>query len=313
MNDKVIDKLLYCSFCGKSQMEVNQLIAGPSVFSCNECTEKMVEIILSKSGDEQAKSFVKRINENERLKEINFSDGMDTVYREISFPPEYRHAGITILNNFSSLVRDKYSEENVKILIQQEHNKVVLIIESEQGELKERIEETLHTYGLVLSGEVPIDSLTDDPIKIAELNQQLRIARLQLENQKELLSIEQKHNRQLENKSASIEKQYKEMMSLLSDSMKTKDDENTFLRMLVEMSASCQSDIASKSLNSLIHIIETKTEDKGDEVIENMQKLHVDAPDIYERIRNFSESSIAGVTGNSIYAWVLSIINAIPK
>ena len=31
------DKLLYCSFCGKSQHEVKKLIAGPSVFVCNEC------------------------------------------------------------------------------------------------------------------------------------------------------------------------------------------------------------------------------------------------------------------------------------
>ena len=31
------EKLLYCSFCGKSQHEVKKLIAGPSVFICDEC------------------------------------------------------------------------------------------------------------------------------------------------------------------------------------------------------------------------------------------------------------------------------------
>ncbi|HET7930489.1 MAG TPA: ClpX C4-type zinc finger protein, partial [Rhodanobacteraceae bacterium] len=30
-------KILYCSFCGKSQHEVRKLIAGPSVFICDEC------------------------------------------------------------------------------------------------------------------------------------------------------------------------------------------------------------------------------------------------------------------------------------
>jgi ATP-dependent Clp protease ATP-binding subunit ClpX len=34
------DKLLYCSFCGKSQHEVKKLIAGPSVFICDECVER---------------------------------------------------------------------------------------------------------------------------------------------------------------------------------------------------------------------------------------------------------------------------------
>jgi ATP-dependent Clp protease ATP-binding subunit ClpX len=43
--DKKGDKLLYCSFCGKSQHEVRKLIAGPSVFVCDECVELCNEII----------------------------------------------------------------------------------------------------------------------------------------------------------------------------------------------------------------------------------------------------------------------------
>jgi len=39
------DKLLYCSFCGKSQHEVQRLIAGPQVFICNECVELCNDII----------------------------------------------------------------------------------------------------------------------------------------------------------------------------------------------------------------------------------------------------------------------------
>ena len=47
-------KLLYCSFCGKSQHEVRKLIAGPSVFICDECVELCNDIIreeLEESGD----------------------------------------------------------------------------------------------------------------------------------------------------------------------------------------------------------------------------------------------------------------------
>lgn len=39
------DKVLYCSFCGKSQHEVKKLIAGPSVFVCDECVELCNDII----------------------------------------------------------------------------------------------------------------------------------------------------------------------------------------------------------------------------------------------------------------------------
>ena len=38
-------KLLYCSFCGKSQHEVRKLIAGPSVFICDECVDLCNDII----------------------------------------------------------------------------------------------------------------------------------------------------------------------------------------------------------------------------------------------------------------------------
>jgi len=44
-NDEDSGKLLYCSFCGKSQHEVRKLIAGPSVFVCDECVELCNDII----------------------------------------------------------------------------------------------------------------------------------------------------------------------------------------------------------------------------------------------------------------------------
>ena len=44
-------KLLYCSFCGKSQHEVRKLIAGPSVFVCDECVELCNDIIREEMQD----------------------------------------------------------------------------------------------------------------------------------------------------------------------------------------------------------------------------------------------------------------------
>lgn len=39
------ENTLYCSFCGKAKNEVEHLIAGPSVFICDECVELCVGII----------------------------------------------------------------------------------------------------------------------------------------------------------------------------------------------------------------------------------------------------------------------------
>ena len=55
-------KLLYCSFCGKSQHEVRKLIAGPSVFICDECVELCNDIIreeLEESADSSQDSLPK--------------------------------------------------------------------------------------------------------------------------------------------------------------------------------------------------------------------------------------------------------------
>ena len=44
-SDKPEKNDLYCSFCGKSQHEVKKLIAGPTVFICDECVELCMDII----------------------------------------------------------------------------------------------------------------------------------------------------------------------------------------------------------------------------------------------------------------------------
>lgn len=49
-------KLLYCSFCGKSQHEVRKLIAGPSVFICDECVDLCNDIIREEVQEAQAES-----------------------------------------------------------------------------------------------------------------------------------------------------------------------------------------------------------------------------------------------------------------
>ena len=50
--------ILYCSFCGKSQHEVRKLIAGPTVFICDECVELCMDII--KEDNKNSKSKIKK-------------------------------------------------------------------------------------------------------------------------------------------------------------------------------------------------------------------------------------------------------------
>jgi len=69
MSDKSDDKLLYCSFCGKSQHEVRKLIAGPSVFVCDECVELCNDIIKDELQEEAASFGTNELPKPKQLKE----------------------------------------------------------------------------------------------------------------------------------------------------------------------------------------------------------------------------------------------------
>ena len=66
MPEKNNKNILYCSFCGKSQHEVRKLIAGPTVFICDECVELCMDIIK----EENKSSFIKHQDGAPSPKEI---------------------------------------------------------------------------------------------------------------------------------------------------------------------------------------------------------------------------------------------------
>ena len=57
MSNKNNKNILYCSFCGKSQHEVKKLIAGPTVFICDECVELCMDIIKEENKDSLVKYY----------------------------------------------------------------------------------------------------------------------------------------------------------------------------------------------------------------------------------------------------------------
>ena len=81
------EKLLYCSFCGKSQHEVRKLIAGPSVFICDECIELCNDIIreetASDKGGKGAKSDLPTPREIRQILD-QYVIGQDTAKKILS-------------------------------------------------------------------------------------------------------------------------------------------------------------------------------------------------------------------------------------
>ena len=78
------EKLLYCSFCGKSQHEVRKLIAGPSVFICDECIELCNDIIREETqGSDAAKGAKSDLPVPHEIRDIldQYVIGQDTAKR----------------------------------------------------------------------------------------------------------------------------------------------------------------------------------------------------------------------------------------
>jgi len=64
------DKILYCSFCGKSQSEVRKLIAGPSVYVCDECVDLCNDIITEELANDDLEEGEEREHRLPKPKEI---------------------------------------------------------------------------------------------------------------------------------------------------------------------------------------------------------------------------------------------------
>jgi len=60
-------KTLHCSFCGKSQYDLNKLIAGPAVFICDQCVTTCVDVLRDSGGVSSApvqrRRFVDRVRD----------------------------------------------------------------------------------------------------------------------------------------------------------------------------------------------------------------------------------------------------------
>jgi len=96
-------KLLYCSFCGKSQHEVRKLIAGPSVFVCDECVELCNDIIREEMQDKTTTGSDKLPKPHEINEVLNeYVIGQDRAKRVLA---------VAVYNHYKRLdVQDKKDE-----------------------------------------------------------------------------------------------------------------------------------------------------------------------------------------------------------
>ena len=97
-------KLLYCSFCGKSQHEVRKLIAGPSVFVCDECVDLCNDIIREEIQEKETETTDRKLPIPEEIKNtlVEYVIGQESAKRVLA---------VAVYNHYKRLNYDKASGE----------------------------------------------------------------------------------------------------------------------------------------------------------------------------------------------------------
>ena len=97
-------KLLYCSFCGKSQHEVRKLIAGPSVFVCDECVDLCNDIIREEIQEKDSETTSSKLPIPEEIKNTldEYVIGQESAKKVLS---------VAVYNHYKRLNYDKSSAE----------------------------------------------------------------------------------------------------------------------------------------------------------------------------------------------------------
>jgi ATP-dependent Clp protease ATP-binding subunit ClpX len=97
-------KLLYCSFCGKSQHEVRKLIAGPSVFVCDECVDLCNDIIREEIQEKETETTARKLPIPEEIKNTldEYVIGQESAKKVLS---------VAVYNHYKRLNYDKAKGE----------------------------------------------------------------------------------------------------------------------------------------------------------------------------------------------------------
>ncbi|GAA0762701.1 hypothetical protein GCM10009107_47460 [Ideonella azotifigens] len=224
----------------------------------------------------------------------------DELVRSIVFKPEYKQAGMALLAYFGTIVEKKYPTLDVRIRIEQEGDRVSLIIETPSGEI-EKIERELGQYALVVSGDLSVDEYMPDARDAMALRHKLELSRLEVQQTRDLLYIERKG---LGDRIASLEGEIGFMRRLLD---KTQYESGQTAEALRNIAMSLTGD-NREMMRVIADSFETSDQPSVDKLVEQLNPLLQSQPSLANTLKElFVKGSIQGAAGNYLYAALMTL------
>lgn len=231
------------------------------------------------------------------------------IERNIEFKPEYLQSGITILNYFSTVLRQKSPRSNSIVRIEQEGLNVRLLIIPEKGDDIQIIERTLQEYGMVISGKMKINDFFSNDMQRLELENKLEIANMELRFANRQLEFQRQHHM---DRISNIENEVKWLRGQIGNSLTdmkqiTIGANNNLTKLIKELFPS-----NDKALFKSLDIIENfltihENENDKQETIEALQNVRKKNPEILKFLKGFVEKATSSASGKLLYDLINSM------
>lgn len=255
--------------------------------------------------------FLRSIGINVRIVEgyiTNPDPDAGRIIREITFPPEYREAGVAILSYFARVLEQKCPEAGARVSIVQDGNTVRLQIETNKGD-RQTIERTLSDYGKVVTGDLLPTQFYSDPAAVTELSNKLEITKMELRLKEQNFLTYQNHSERRINELAG---QVAGLMSLVGSQLSTVQ---TLSQALTSLASSERlSPAVAKALEAITKLVSSKK--SGESEAKLHQALHViraEDAGFFARLKGSASNIAHSIAGNLATPWVVAAINAFPK
>jgi hypothetical protein len=140
--------LVDCSFCGRSQREVRQIIAGPAVFICDECVDVCVETLAGKRQDQR-------------------------ITRAIDMPREHAEAVAGLASGLIFAIEDHCPQIELECRLDYGAGALQLTIDLRSQSDRRTVERALDDLGLVVLGVIEPEDFAESPDAAARLRYRL--------------------------------------------------------------------------------------------------------------------------------------------